>query len=356
MPLAIGSYENLSALADAADLLNLAWTQDEQALLSTDTRGLVAAELADEAAGGLPCVGDYLVKDPYGEGFLGDTVARFFGRPGWNASVTCGAGVGPLLHGLGRLAGNGTVHAVTDVYPDFPHWVRSAGGRCLPRGEGGPPAVLLLERPALTGGGFDDLEAVRELCEGAARDGAVVLVDESNANYCPPGYSAANLAPAHTNLVVLRGLSKAYGLGGIRLGYAVASAALTARIRSVVPPLQASSLSLRLGRRVLELGDVTAPLRARIAEVRPRVRALLSASGLASATEAPSHLPYVLVPEDPEGAVAHLRARGVQAKAHPVWSARSGTPTRTARISVPLDPARTAVLERRLRTPECPAR
>ncbi|MFJ8011884.1 aminotransferase class I/II-fold pyridoxal phosphate-dependent enzyme [Streptomyces sp. NPDC096339] len=352
MPLAIGSYENLSALADEAGLLNLAWTQDEQPLLKADLRGLVAAELAEEAAGGLPHVGDYLVKDPYGEGLLGETVARYFGRPGWNASVTCGAGVGPLLHGLAGLARNGTVHVVTDVYPDFPHWVRSVGGRCLPQGEGGPPSVLLLERPALSGGGFDDLEAVRELCARAERAGAVVLVDESNANYCPPEYSAANLAPAVAGLVVVRGLSKAYGLGGVRLGYAVASAALTARVRAVVPPLQPSSLSLRLGRRVLELGDVTGPLRARIADVRPRVRALLSASGLASATEAASHLPYVLVPEDPEGAVAHLRERGVQAKAHPVWSSRSGEPTRTARVSVPLDPSRTAELERRLSIPE----
>ncbi|GAA3229592.1 hypothetical protein GCM10020256_42750 [Streptomyces thermocoprophilus] len=104
MSLAIGSYEKLRGLDDGADLLNLAWTQDEREHLSADVMAVVAEELAAELAEDLPYIGDYMVKDPYGEHLLGPAVAEYFGRPGWDASVTCGAGVGPLLHDLALLA------------------------------------------------------------------------------------------------------------------------------------------------------------------------------------------------------------------------------------------------------------
>src|SRR5690348_13085858 len=109
MPLAIGSYAKLRGLHDGAGLLNLAWTQDEREHLSADVMAVVAGELAAELAEDLPCIGDYLVQDPYGEKLLGPVVAAYFGRPGWDASVTCGAGVGPLLRDLSLLAHGGTV-------------------------------------------------------------------------------------------------------------------------------------------------------------------------------------------------------------------------------------------------------
>lgn len=348
MSLAIGSYEKLRDLSDGADLLNLAWTQDERGLLDADVMAIVADELAAEVAEALPYTGDYMVKDPYGEGVLGPVVADFFGRPGWRASVTCGPGVGPLLHDLSLLAAGGTVEVATDVYPDYPHWVARAGGRCVPLGSGPPGDVLLLERPALADDRYAGLDAVHELCAEAAERGAVVLVDESNANYCSVEFSAANLAAEVSNLIVVRGLSKAYGLGGVRLGYCVASAALTGTVRSAVAPLGASSLSLRIGRRVLGLGDVACGLRARIARNKPYVCDLLTASEVPQPAPAADGLPYVLFPEEPHAVVASLASRGVQGKVHPVWSARTGALTSVGRLSVPLTVHRLAALESRL--------
>ncbi|MFH8337121.1 aminotransferase class I/II-fold pyridoxal phosphate-dependent enzyme [Streptomyces sp. AM6-12] len=348
MPLAIGSYEKLGVLTDGADLLNLAWTQDERDLLGADVMTVVAQELTAEVAEALPYTGDYMVKDPYGEGVLGPVVADFFGRPGWSASVTCGAGVGPLLHDLSLLAAGATVEVLTDVYPDHPHWVARAGGRCVPFGAGPPGDIVLLERPALADDRFAGLDAVRELCTDTAERGAVVLIDESNANYCPAGFSAANLAAEVSNLIVVRGLSKAYGLGGVRLGYCVSSAALTGAVRGVVAPLGASSLSLRIGRRVLGLGDVTSGLRARIAANKPYVRDLLTAAGLPEPVAAADGLPYVIFPEKPQVVVESLLSRGIQGKVQPVWSARTGALVAVGRLSVPLAAHRLAELESRL--------
>ncbi|WP_033438808.1 aminotransferase class I/II-fold pyridoxal phosphate-dependent enzyme [Saccharothrix sp. NRRL B-16314] len=359
MPLAIGSYAGLGALADDADVLNLAWTQDERDLLDVDLMAVVSAELADEVASGLPYVNSYLVRDPYGEAALGPAVAGHFGRAGWSAGTTVGAGVGPLLHCLSTLAPR--VHVVSDIYPDFPFWVDKAGGRCVFADEwdAADPvtphlraaadhdaAVLFLERPGITGDDFADLDRVVALCEGAAERGAVVLVDESNANYYPPAYSAVNVVDVVRNLVVVRGLSKAYGLGGLRLGYCVASAALTESVRSVVPPLHPSSLSLRIGRRVLDLGDVTSRLRDLVVARKRDAHAVLASAGVEPDLQAAEFLPYLLY-TDPQGALERLAALGIQGKAHPAWSARRGELRHVGRISVPLADARWAELRAR---------
>jgi histidinol-phosphate/aromatic aminotransferase/cobyric acid decarboxylase-like protein len=204
-------------------------------------------------------------------------------------------------------------------------------------------AVWFLERPSLTGDRFADLRELRALCEDAARHDAIVIVDESNANYYPLPWSAVGLALAHENLIVARGFSKAYGLGGLRLAYCVASTALTEGVRTSLPPLLASSLSLRLGARVLGLGDITAPLRERIAAHEREAIELLERAGIAGLVRASEHLPYVLV-QPSRDHVDLLEARGVVGKHQPYWSCARASIATFYRLSVPLADARMARL------------
>ncbi len=363
MPLAIGSYSTLTSLADEPDMLNLAWTLDERELLSTDVLALVTEELSAEIAEELPWITSYLVTDPYGEAALGPSVAKFFSQPDWSVSVTCGAGVGPLLHGLSSLAGNQPVHLVTDVYPDLPFWVEQSGNQCVSLGTaepaGDPTAaharaaaergaqLLVLERPSLSGDHFADPAELLALCEAVAPSGATVLVDESNANYYPPRFSGANVVERANNLVVVRGVSKAYGLGGVRLGYCVAAPVLTRRIRRAVPPLEPSSLSLRIGQRVLGVGDATDRLRQVIAVHRAEVLSRFAAAGLNSAVAASAHLPYVLLPRRSAEALKVLAGLGIRGKLHPIWSAAHLRLHNVGRVSVPLTAVRMDDLRRR---------
>ncbi len=55
---------------------------------------------------------------------------------------------------------------------------------------------------------------------------SVVLVDEAYIDFAPPESSAIELVPQFDNLLVTRTLSKSRSLAGIRLGYAIGSAAL----------------------------------------------------------------------------------------------------------------------------------
>jgi hypothetical protein len=338
---AFRTYEDLDPAAPEGDALNLAWTRDERECLAVDLTAVLADELRAEIDREPHALDRYLVRDPYGEDTIGPAIAAAFELQTWKNSITCGAGVVSLLHGLARLASRDAVRIVGDVYPDFPYWV--AHGRGPSDG-----AVWFLERPSLYGDAFADLAALSALCDEAARGGGVVIVDESNANYYPLPWSAVGLALARDNLVVIRGFSKAYGLGALRLGFCVASPALTERIRGVVPPLLASSLSLRLGMRVLAGGDLTAPLRTRVGAHKREVMRLLERAGVDALVPSSEHLPYVLSRASREHLSVRLEARGVAGKVHPMWSSQRGAVDHIYRLSVPLIDARLARLRQLL--------
>ena len=335
---AFRSYETLDPSAAEGDGLNLAWTRDERECLSVDLAAIIADELRAELADARPYLDRYLVRDPYGEDTLGPAIAAAFELPLERNHITCGAGVVSLLHGLARLSP--TVRIVGDTYPDLPHYVSQSGGTLAL-----DAPVWFLERPSLVGDVFAPLADLRALCADAARHGAIVIVDESNANYYPPAWSAVGLALAHPNLVVVRGFSKAYGLGALRLGFCVAAPALTERIRAVIPPLLASSLSLRLGARVLGLGDITASLRTRIAQHKREASSLFERAGVTALVPASEHLPYVLSRDEQQGT---LEARGIVGKRHPMWSAERAALCHLYRLSIPLSHARMARLRERL--------
>lgn len=80
--------------------------------------------------------------------------------------------------------------------------------------------------------------------------GAVLLVDEAYIHYSEQP-SVIDLATQHEDLIVLRTFSKLYGMAGLRLGAAIASPALLARMQQLgnnplpVPALLAADASLR---------------------------------------------------------------------------------------------------------------
>ncbi|MCR9255266.1 MAG: aminotransferase class I/II-fold pyridoxal phosphate-dependent enzyme [Alphaproteobacteria bacterium] len=363
MPLAIQSYLTHPALADSDETLVLSWTSDERGCLDRNVAAVLAGALAEEASGGLPQLGQYWVKDPYGEGFLGPAVRRFFDLPEEGSTIFCGAGVNSLLHALAALGRERRALIAGSSYPDLPYWVAGQGGTCFPIGTApqawaasdGESAVwrdaglVFLERPSLIANRLADTEDIRRLCDIAGRRGVPVLIDESNANYAPPSFSAVPFTAEFDNLIVLRGFSKAYGLGGLRLGYAIASEALRRTLAAIVPPLLASSLSLYLGRTILDLGDIGIGLRRAISDSKQEATTLFHTSGIDHATPSSGPLPYLFLEADDPAIETHLAPRGILGKQHLQWSPEHREVRPLYRLSVPLAPARRAALRARLR-------
>ena len=103
----------------------------------------------------------------------------------------------------------------------------------------------------------------------AAAPGAVLLVDLAYGEFADTdlGPAALELASA----VVIRSLSKAWGLAGLRVGYAAGPPALLAPLRAAGGPYAVSGLSLRVAEAALNAEDQAADF---IAEVK-RERVLL---------------------------------------------------------------------------------
>lgn len=351
MVLAIERYRGASGLVDDATSLGLAWTSDERGALAVDLAAFVREWLARDAAADRPAVERYAVDDPYGEAALRGTVEGFFGTD--VGVVVAGAGVNSLLHAVSRLV-RGELLVVGAVYPDLPHWAATAGAavRHVPAEAVDDPAgldvadgsVVFLERPALLGATVG-LAALEALCRRVGERGGVVVVDESNASYAPPASSAVTLVPRVDDLVVLRGMSKALGLGGLRVGLAIGSAAARERVLGCVPPLQASPASIGLARAVLTLGDIAAPLRERVAahqrEGTPLLAAVLASVPGGGPEPAPGGVPYWFVPLG--DAPRRLAALGLVGKEHAHWVGAPGTGVVVRhRLSVPLAPDRFA--------------
>jgi len=113
-------------------------------------------------------------------------------------------------------------------------------------------------------------DSVRSVLEGTD---AIVFLDEAYIEFA--GKSLAGLVMEYPNLVVGRTLSKAFGLAGMRLGYAIAPPWIAEQYRRVAPMFSISSPSLAAGTAALDDLDWMKECVRRIVSERERMRAKL---------------------------------------------------------------------------------
>ena len=140
--------------------------------------------------------------------------------------------------------------------------------------------------------------------------GPVVVVDEAYREFA--GASLVGEVGRFPRLVVVRTLSKAYGLAGIRVGYAVAQPALTARLSAVRPPGSVATLSASIAAAALTDPAFAATNVAMLAEERERFRkALLDAGWRAMPSVANFLLVDMRTPEAADAAAGRLLRHGL---------------------------------------------
>lgn len=91
---------------------------------------------------------------------------------------------------------------------------------------------------------IEEVEALTEAFPG------IVLLDEAYGEYAD--YSVVPLVSKYENLIVLKTFSKAFGMAGLRLGYAVANPKLALTINKLPTPYAVNVVSLSMGRKLLE--------------------------------------------------------------------------------------------------------
>ncbi len=112
-------------------------------------------------------------------------------------------------------------------------------------------------------------------------DSVIVVIDEAYREFLDPSFGdpVRDLLPGHRNVIVTRTFSKAHGLAGIRVGYAVADPAVVATIDKTLFPFAVNALAQAAAIAALDAeGEIRARVEGILAE-RARVVAVLQADG-----------------------------------------------------------------------------
>ncbi len=129
----------------------------------------------------------------------------------------------------------------------------------------------------------------------AVPDHILIALDEAYVEYIRDALipDSFGLVRSHNNLVVLRTFSKAYGLAGLRVGYAVGDPDIMTALGKVYVPFSATSISQAAAIAALDAADELLTRTDNVVSERARVSAALDA---ASFTVPPSQANFVWLP------------------------------------------------------------
>ena len=151
----------------------------------------------------------------------------------------------------------------------------------------------------------DDLRAFVE----RVPSDCMVVVDEAYYEFMDPAIrlTAIDLLDRHPGLVVTRTFSKAYGLAGLRVGYAIASATVLEPVERIRPPFNVTAISLAAAAAAL---DDAAHVDMTVRETAVAMSMVVDAFDRLGLGYVPSQANFVLV-EERDGWPGALLAEGI---------------------------------------------
>ncbi len=104
------------------------------------------------------------------------------------------------------------------------------------------PRLCILSNPHNPSGSAFPRDAIQQVLRTASSAGAFILVDEAFIDYLPKE-SSTSVAAKTENLIVLRSLTKFYGMPALRVGYAVATPEVSSAMRAQIPSWPVTTLA-----------------------------------------------------------------------------------------------------------------
>lgn len=185
------------------------------------------------------------------ESATADAALKFF-KAEKNESLILAPGTQSIIQWLPWLREPGTVGVVGPTYSEHARAWQAAGHEItivpdLPNW--GDFAVIVVTNPNNPDGKRRFREGLLKLAEGQAHAGGLLVVDEAFAEVAPD-LSVANEG-GREGLCVLRSFGKFFGLGGLRLGFALAYDELACELRTALGPWPVSGPALEICRQAL---------------------------------------------------------------------------------------------------------
>ncbi len=148
--------------------------------------------------------------------------------------------------------------------------------------------IIFICSPNNPTGNLMRLESIREIC---TRFDGIVVVDEAYVEFASTPSLVKEIGTLK-NLVVIRTLSKAWGLAGLRIGYAVADEEIIGYLDKVKPPYNVNRISCGVAVQALQNESAMARMRNAALEERAKLAEELAALGF---TVFPSDANFLLV-------------------------------------------------------------
>lgn len=194
--------------------------------------------------------------------------------------MVAGAGSQALIQALPRVSPPVEVAVVGPTYGEHARAWAAAGHRVrevesLDRAEGAGAVVVV--NPNNPDGRVVSADALLRAAEALAARGGTLVVDEA---FCDerPELSVAPLV--RPGLVVLRSFGKFFGLAGLRLGFAAATAPLARQLEAHLGPWAVSGPALAVGAAALDDDAWTQGTIGRLRSAAGRLDEILAAAGL----------------------------------------------------------------------------
>ena len=132
-----------------------------------------------------------------------------------------------------------SMHYITDTYASASSSTKSYN-------------FIYIDNPNNPTGQCIDVSDIEEIIKGALKKDITVIIDEAYGDFMPKENSAVQLFANYPNLVVVRTLSKGYGLAGMRIGYIIAHKDLIGYMNKMVNPYMVGEIAREIGAEALK--------------------------------------------------------------------------------------------------------
>lgn len=167
-----------------------------------------------------------------------------------DAGVVAGPGVQAFIQLIPRLVPARRVAVLAETYAEHAACWRAAGASvevCETADALADAAVdvVVIVNPNNPDGHLTPASSLRECAARAESRGALLVIDESFMDFTPQHSFCAQTA--RPGVLVLRSFGKAYGLPGLRLGFALCAPEMAARLEAGLGPWAVSGPALTVG-------------------------------------------------------------------------------------------------------------
>jgi len=134
---------------------------------------------------------------------------------------------------------------------------------------------IYIDNPNNPTGQCIDIKDIERIVIAAQEKNITVIIDEAYGDFMDRSNSAVRLAEKYHNLVVVRTLSKGFGLAGLRVGYIIGCKELIAYMNKMVNPYMVSELGREVAAAALSNAGFIEKSKADFARMKAEIREAL---------------------------------------------------------------------------------